>query len=764
MQRRWSLFLPTLVILAAFAGFAAPASKFLELARAEFTNPAPPVAERRPVRLSKHGIERVDPYAWLRAANWNEVLRDPSALAPEIRAYIEAENRYAEAVFAPLSGLRVKLVEEMKGRIEEDDSGVPAPSGGYAYWTKFIPGAEHEQIVRSARSGGPEELLVDGFSLAEGKPYYSLSGHRHSPDHRLYGYMTDETGSEQYRLRVRDIGARRDLPEIMADVSSFAWSQDSSTLFYVKLDENHRPLLVFRHRLGTDPAHDQLIYKEHDPGFEVAVASTRSGRFVVISSTNDDTSEQWLIESAHPERAPRLVAGRDPNVRYSVDDWGDRLVIRTNADGAEDYKIVTAPASAPGRENWRDLLPHQSGRHIVELAALAGHLIRLERDDGVERLVVRRKADGNEYAIWFGEEAHSLELGTMYEFNTTTIRFRYSSLATPKQTFDYDVESQARVLRKQQKVPSGHDPSSYVVQRLTVPTDDEETVPVTLLYRNGVRLDGSAPLFLEGYGAYSYAFPTDFDSNLLSLVDRGFIYAIAHIRGGIEKGERWRNLGRLAYKINSFKDFIAVAEYLSRSGYTSPGRIVACGDSAGGLVIGAVANVRPDLFAGMIARVPFVDVLNTTLDDSLPLTVGDFTEWGDPIHDPVAYRVIASYSPYDNVSAHSYPHMLVTAGIRDPRVPYWEPAKWVAKIRAMKTNNSRTVLVTNMSAGHHDVAGRFASLDEVALVQAFALEVSGMRRPNDALPGQAPPVAEAIAPDANASTQSSGTDRRGRER
>jgi oligopeptidase B len=760
MRRWWSLFLPSLVVLATLVVLAAPASKILDLARAEFANPAPPVAARRPVRLSMHGIERVDPYAWLRAANWNEVLRDPSALAPEIRAYIEAENRYAEAVFAPLSGLRGKLVEEMKGRIEEEDSGVPAPSGSYSYWTKFLPGAEHEQIVRRPRSGGPEELLIDGPRLAEGHPYFSLGDHRHSPDHRLYAYLTDEIGSENYRLRIRDIGASRDLPEVMADVSSFAWSQDSGTLFYVKLDQNHRPLFVYRHRLGTDPARDQLIYKEDDPGFEVTVASTRSGRFVVISTTNDESSEQWLIESALPESSPRLVAARDSNVRYSVDDWGDRLVIRTNADGAEDYKIVTAPASAPGRENWRDLLPHQPGRRVVELVALAGHLIRLERDDGIERLVVRRRADGNEYAIWFGEEAHSLELGTMHEFDTTTIRFRYSSPVTPKQTFDYDIESQVRVLRKQQKVPSGHDPSAYVVRRLAVPTDDE-SVPVTLLYREGVRLDGSAPLFLEGYGAYSFAFPAEFDSNLFSLVDRGFVYAIAHIRGGIEKGEHWRNSGRLANKINSFNDFIAVAEYLSRTGYTSSGRIVARGDSAGGLLIGAVANMRPELFAGMVARVPFVDALNTTLDESLPLSVGDFTEWGDPIHDPAAYRVISSYSPYDNVSAHPYPHMLVTAGIRDPRVPYWEPAKWVAKIRAMKTNDARTVLVTNMSAGHYDVAGRFASLDEVALIQAFALEVSGMRRPDDALPRKAPPPAEAIAPDV-ASTRSSGTDRQRR--
>src|SRR5262245_7960407 len=746
---RWRfLLLPALFIAATPVVVPTPASKTPDLAYAALLNPAPPSAARRPVRLSAHGIERVDPYAWLRASNWKQVLRDPSTLAPEIRGYIEAENRYAEAVLAPLSGLRTKLVEEMKGRIEEEDSGVPAPSGDYAYWTKFLPGAEHEQILRSRRSGGPAELLIDGPRLAEGKPYFSLGDHRHSPDHRLYAYLTDESGSENYRLRIRDIGAGRNLPEATMDATSFAWSQDSSTLLYVKLDENNRPLLVFRHPLSTDPAHAKLISTTDDLGCELPVPCTRSGRFVVISSTNDDASEQWLIDSARPESSPRLVAARYPNVRYTVDDWGDRLVIRTNADGAEDYKIVTAPASAPGREHWRDLLPHRPGHRIVDMVALTGHLIRLERDDGIERLVVHRKADGNEYAIWFGEEVHSIELGTVYEFDTSTIRFRYSSPATPKQTFDYDVESQTRVLRKQQKVPSGHDSSAYVVRRIAVPTEDEETVPVTLLYRGDIRLDGSAPLFLEGYGAYSFAFPTEFDSNLFSLIDRGFVYAIAHIRGGSEKGERWRNSGRLAYKINSFRDFIAVAEYLSKAGYTSPGRIVACGDSAGGLVIGAVANVRPDLFAGMIARVPFVDALNTTLDDSLPLTVGDFTEWGNPIRDPAAYRVIASYSPYDNVSAHPYPDMLVTAGIRDPRVPYWEPAKWVAKIRAMKTNDSRTVLVTNMSAGHHDVAGRFAGLDEVALIQAFALEVTGARRPNDALPGKAPPAAEAIASDA----------------
>lgn len=748
-MRRWRS-----TLLALVAVLSAPPAHVPDRAAADV--PAPPSAAQEPVRLSIHGIERVDPYSWLRASNWRDVLEDPAKLDPAIRAHIEAENRYAGAVLAPLSGLRVKLAEEMKSRIEQDESGVPVPDGPYSYWTKFLPGAEHALVVRAPRSGGSEELLLDGPALAEGSTYFSLGDHQHSPDHRLYAYLTDESGSENYRLRVRDLGTGRDLPDVIAYVSSFAWSSDSGTLFYVKLDDDHRPLMVYRHRLGTDPADDQVIFREKDPGFEVSVDSTRTDRFIVISTANGETSEQWLIDSTKPESAPVLVAAREPNVRYHLEDWGDQFVIRTNAGGAEDFKIVTAPVAAPGRESWRDLVPHKQARRIIETVALAGHLVRLEREDGLERLVIRRKADGGEHAIWFGEEAYSLELGLAYEFDTTTIRFQYSSPATPKQTFDYDVESRARVLLKQQKVPSGHDPSAYMVRRLEVTTADSEKVPVTVLHRRNLPLDGSAPLFLEGYGAYSFAFPMAFDPNLFSLVDRGFVYAIAHVRGGLEKGERWRNAGRLESKSNTFKDFIAVAEHLSASGYTAPARIVARGDSAGGLLMGAVANMRPDLLAGIIARVPFVDALNTTLDESLPLTIGDFTEWGDPIRDVAAYRTIASYSPYDNVAAQPYPHILVTAGLRDPRVPYWEPAKWVAKIRAMKTNDARVMLITNMSAGHFDGTGRFAALDEVVLIQAFALDVTGMRRPDDARAGDAPSLEEAIAPGAAPARSSGG--------
>ena len=763
---RWRSFLVATVVILAPPPAGAP-----DRAAAEVTalRPAPPLAARKPVRLSAHGIERIDDYAWLRDPNWREVMQDPSRLAPDIRAHIEAENNYADAVLAPLAGLRAKLVEEMKGRIEQDDSGVPLADGPHAYWRKFVPGAEHPRIVRAPRDGGPEQLLLDGPALAAGKSYFSFGDYHHSPDHRLYAYTVDETGSESHDLRIRDIGSGRDLPEVIAEVSTFTWAQDSRTLFYVRLDDDHRARFVYRHRVGTDPANDQLVYEEKDFGFEVSVDLTRTGRFVVISTGSLDTSEEWLIDAARPQSAPVPVVARQPGLRYYLDDWGDRLVIRTNADGAEDFKVVTAPASAPGRDNWRDLVPYRPGRQILSVIPFAGHLASLEREDGLPRLVIYRKADGAAHTVAFGEEAYALDLVAPYEFDTRTLRYAYSSPAAPRQTVDYDMESRERVLRKQQTIPSGHDPAAYVVRRLAVTTADNEQVPITVVHRKDLRLDGSAPLFLEGYGAYAYVYEASFDSNILSLVDRGMVYAIAHIRGGLEKGERWHNAGRLANKVNTFTDFIAVAEHLSRAGYTALGRIVARGDSAGGLLMGAVANMRPDLFAGFIARVPFVDALNTMLDDSLPLTVSDFPEWGNPIEDVAAYRTIAGYAPYENVTAQPYPHMLVTAGISDPRVQYWEPAKWVAKIRAMKTNDARIALVTRMSAGHFGAAGRFEWLDEVGLIQAFALDVTGTQRPDevvarDALsPAQVlGPRAAPMRPSAGASPQAGSGPRRSR--
>jgi oligopeptidase B len=686
----------------------------------------PPVAPRRPVRLTQHGIERIDEYAWLRDVNWREAAQNPARLDPEICAHLEAENAYAAAVLAPLASLRARLIDELKGRLDPDDSGVPSPDGPYAYWEKYVPGGEHVRIMRAPAGGGAEELLLDAAVLAAGRQYFSLGSYRHSPDHRLYAYQVDETGSEAYTLRIRDLASGRDLPDVLSGTADFAWSADGRTLFYVRYTADHRRLLVYRHALGTDPAADVLVYEERDQSFSISLDSLRSNRFIALSTGSRETSEVRLIDAARPERLPVLIAARQRGVRYYLDDWNDQLVILTNSEGAEDFKIVTAPVAAPGRESWRDLVPYREGREIMSALPFADHLARVEREDANLRIVIRRKSDGAEHVIAFPEEAFSLRLLTGYEFNTAILRFVYSSPATPEQQFDYDMETRERVLRKQDRVPSGHDPSRYTVRRLYAVAADGERIPITVLHRKDVALDGSAPLFLNGYGAYAYSNPASFDSNRLSLIERGFIFAIAHVRGGGEKGTRWHQAGYRESKVNTFTDFIAVAEYLVQAGYGSRGRIVAFGESGGGLLVGAVANMRPDLFAGMVARVPFVDAVNTILDETQPLAITEFEEWGDPVRDPAAFRRIASYSPYDNVRAQPYPHMLVTAGLSDLRVPYWEPAKWIARLRALKTNDSRMLLITQLSAGHHGAAGRFEALDEVASLLAFALDVVGL--------------------------------------
>ncbi len=686
---------------------------------------APPIAARKPVRLTTHGVPRIDDYAWLRDPNWRDVLQDPSRLDSEIRAYIDAENKYADAILAPLAKLQVKLIEEMKGRIEQFDSGVPTVDGPYAYWSRYQPGAEHLQLMRGARDGGSEQVLVDGPVLSAGKAYFSFGAYDHSPDHRLFGYAIDETGSESFTLRILDVESKRDLPDVITGVSGFAWA-DSATLYYVRLDDEHRARSVYRHKIGSDQAADQLCYEEKDAGFTADVSRSRTGRHTIIKTGNFDTSEIWLIDNTRAESTPALVAARARGTEYYLDDWGDRFVIRTNVDGAEDFKLVTAPLTSPGRANWRDLLPAKDGRQVLDFIPFAGHLAILERENGLHNLVIYRKADGTAHTVAMGDEVYWLELLTSLEFDTKIVRLEYSSPATPRQTVDYDMEKRERFLRKEQKIPSGHDPSDYVVRRLFAMTTDNEQVPITLLHRKGLVLDNKAPLFMEGYGGYSYAFETSFGSTILPLVDRGFVYAIAHIRGGWEKGERWHKGGYRENKANAFKDFIAVAEHLIKVGYTASGRIVARGDSNGGLLMGAVANMRPDLFAGMIARVPYVDTLNTFLDDTLPLTASGYSELGNPIEDVNIFRAIAGYAPYENVKSQPYPHMLITGGLSDARVQYWEPAKWVAKLRAMKTNDPRIALVTSIAGGHFGAAGRFEWLEELALIQAFTLDALGL--------------------------------------
>jgi oligopeptidase B len=695
--------------------------------------PAPRAAER-PHAATWHGVEQRDEFAWLKDPKWQQVMRDPEVLDPQIRAYLVAENAYAEAAFADTRELQAALFAEMKGRIKEDDSSVPTPDGPYAYFNRYRQGGEHPLICRRPREAENEEVLLDGDALARGKAFFQLGGTRHSPDHRLLAWSADDAGSELYALRVREVATGTDLPDLVPDVCGApVWSADASGFYYVRLDARHRPTQVFRHRLGTDSSEDVLVFEAAEAGFFVSLSEAQSGRFAIVSMHDHETSESWLIDLAVAAATPTLVAARETGVQYDVEhhpalEGAPALILRTNAAGAEDFKIAWTPLATPDRAHWRDLVAHRPGVYVLSIAVFADWLVRLEREDGLPRIVAKRLSSGEEHAIAFAEEAYSLGISPGYEFATDMLRFTYSSMTTPAETWDYDLADRTRVLRKRQEVPSGHDPARYVTRRLFAKAADGEAVPISLLYRRDVALDGTAPALVYGYGAYGHAMPAAFGTNRLSLVDRGFVYAIAHVRGGTEKGWRWYREGKLAAKPNTFRDFLAVVEHLIAQRVVAPDKVVAHGGSAGGMLMGVIANVRPDLFAGIIAEVPFVDVLNTMLDATLPLTPPEWPEWGNPIVDPKAFHTIRAYSPYDNVRPQAYPAILALAGLTDPRVTYWEPAKWVARLRRFNTGENPIILRTNLEAGHGGAAGRFERLKEVALAYAFALEVTGMRR------------------------------------
>ncbi len=627
---------------------------------------------------------------------------------------------------ADTTALQEQLFAEMRGRIKEDDSSVPAPDGPFDYFSSYVKGGQHPRYMRKPRGEpGPAEMLLDGNELAKGREYFRFGGLALTPDHKLAAWAFDGNGSEFYELRVRDIAAGSDLPDVLENTAGGGvWAADGKSFFYTLQDDNHRPLKTYLHRLGTAQADDILIYEEKDTGKFTGVGKTNSDRFIVIDIHDHDTSELWLIDAETPTAAPRLVAPRVDGIEYDVEHWNDRFIIKTNRDGAEDYKIVTAPADDPSTDNWTDLVPHRPGVFIVDYIVLKNWMVRLERENALPRIVVRDLTTGEEHAIAFAEEAYSLGFGEMREYDTDILRFSYSSMTTPSQVFDYNMRDRTRTLRKMQEVPSGHRPEDYVTRRIMAPAHDGESIPVTLLFAKGTPLDGSAPAWLYGYGSYGISIPAGFNTSILSLVDRGFIYAIAHIRGGQEKGRRWYKTGKMEHKTNTFRDFISVANHLIASGLTRKGNIVAQGGSAGGMLMGAVANMAPDLFRGIVAEVPFVDVLTTMLDDTLPLTPPEWPEWGNPIADKSAYETIAAYSPYDRIEAKAYPHILAVGGLTDPRVTYWEPAKWVARLRELKTDGNLLLLKTNMGAGHGGASGRFDRLKEVAFVYAFGLKVS----------------------------------------
>jgi oligopeptidase B len=685
-----------------------------------------PIAKKCDHWATHHNIEKNDPYHWLRDKNWQEVMRDPAILQADIREYLEAENAYTKKVLAPTDGLQESLFEEMKGRIKEDDSSVPTPDGPWSYFSSFVTGGQHPRFCRKKTSGGKEMVLLDGDQMAEGKAFFRLGGVSHSPNQNFIAYGVDEKGSEFFTLRIRNAKTGDDISDTLEDTSGGGvWARDNHTLFYVKLDDNHRPSRVFRHVMGTPQDQDVLVFEEIDPGFFVGIASTQSNDFILISAHDHQTAEVRLINAHKPESAPILVAKRNPGHEYDVDHHNDKLFILTNSDDAEDFKIVETTVTSPGIKNWRDMVSHVPGRLILSHSVFKNHMVRLEREGGLPRIVITEIRTGDEHEIAFDEEAYSLGLSPGYEFDTTMVRFTYSSMTTPAQVFDYDMVTRDRTLRKTQEVPSGHNPDEYITKRILAPSHDGAMVPVSLLYHNDTKLDGSAPCHLYGYGSYGISIPASFSTSVLSLVDRGFVHAIAHIRGGKDRGYAWYAQGRKEMKKNTFLDFVAAGEKLIEDGFTSAGKIIAHGGSAGGMLVGAVANMAPEQYAGIIAQVPFVDVLNTMLDETLPLTPPEWLEWGNPLADKHAYEYIASYSPYDQVGAKAYPAILAMAGLTDPRVTYWEPAKWVARLRELKTNDSLLLLKTNMEAGHGGASGRFDSLKETSLSYAFALHVTG---------------------------------------
>jgi oligopeptidase B len=687
---------------------------------------SPPAPEKRPVVDTHHGIVRTDDYAWLRAENWQEMFRDPSLLDLGIRTHLEAENAYQSKLMADTVELQKHLFKEMKGRIKEDDSSVPMRDGPYAYGSSFKLGGQQPRYFRVPRDGGDEKILLDGDVEAEGKAYFRLGGVDHSGDHAKLLWAFDDKGSEFYTLRVRDLDGGTEMGDQIPDTGgSGVWNAGDDGFFYTRLDQNHRPSKVLFHALGQSHEGDRLIYEEPDPGFFMDVEGTRGKQWIMIGINDHETSEYRLLSASDPLAEPKLIAPRQTGLQYDLEEGGDVFFIVTNADGAKDFKIMTAPAGDPVRANWKELVPHEPGRLILSVLGFRGHMVRLERKEGLPRIVVHDRASGEEHMLSLDEEAFSLGLSGSYEYDTEIMRFSYSSMTTPAQVFDYNMRTRERTLLKTQEVPSGHDPEHYVTRRLMAPAADGELVPISLLHHRDTPLDGSAPCLLYGYGSYGITVPAAFNTNWFSLVDRGFVFAIAHVRGGKDKGYGWYDDGKRAKKMNTFTDFIACARHLVAERYTAHDRTVAQGGSAGGMLVGAVANMAPECFGCIVAEVPFVDVLTTMLDATLPLTPPEWPEWGNPIASADDYRTIAAYSPYDNVGALDYPPILALAGLTDPRVTYWEPAKWVARLRDRKTGDNPVLFKINMDSGHAGASGRFSRLEEIAYTYSFALKVMG---------------------------------------
>jgi len=653
--------------------------------------------------MTVHGDTRIDNYFWLRDR------KDPDTIA-----YLEAENAFTKEKLQHTEALQATLYAEMLGRMQQTDLSVPVKRDEYFYYTRTEEGKQYAIHCRK-KGTSPEEILLDCNQLADGHKYFRLGAFIASPNHRLLAYSVDFEGDEKYTVRVKNL----DTGELLADEipntsSTLEWAADNATFFYTILDEALRPYKILRHALGVTA--DPLIYHEPDERFTVDLSSTRSRAYIFININSSLTSEVRYLRKDQPTGDFDILLPRVYETEYDATHRGDSFFIRTN-DGAKGFRVVEASVSDPSKANWREIIPGRDGITIESVSAFADYLVTEERHRGLTQIYIRDMRTGAQHSIEFPEPVYTAELGANAEFDTKLLRFHYTSLVTPASVYDYDMETRERELKKQQQVLGGYDPQQYQSERIYA-----AEVPISLVYEKGFVRDGRAPMLLYGYGSYGISIDPSFSSDRLSLLDRGFVYAIAHIRGGMDLGKPWHEAGRLLQKKNTFSDFIACAEKLIAEKYTSPNRLAIMGRSAGGLLMGAVSNLRPDLFAAVIAGVPFVDSLNTALDASLPLTVGEYEEFGDPSKREF-YGYMKSYAPYENVKAQAYPAMLVTAGLNDPRVSYWEPAKWVAKLRALKTNDRPLLLKTNLGSGHFGASGRYEYLKETALEYAFLLDV-----------------------------------------
>lgn len=695
--------------------------------------PTAPRAEKRPHTQSRFGIEWTDDYAWMRDDNWQAVMHDPTQLRADIRAHLEAENAYTNAALAPLSDLKATLFEEMKGRLEPTARGVPLPDGPYAYFHFYREGDQHGVYARHdlASKNPGDEIILDCDALAKGTKFFDIGDVSHSPNHKWLAYSVDEKGSENYAVFLRDLATGETHGTgIDRSAGALVWAANSRTIFWVERDENQRPYAVRFRDVFDAKAKIHTAYEEQDPGFFVSVGSSDDDRFIEVSVHNHTTSETHRIPSVDPSTPPVCFAPRQDGLEYSVHDCGGQSYILTNApdqDGHKsvDFAVMTGKAGQAPSE-WQPFIPHRPGTLILGMETFSRWLVRLERENALPQIIIRNMESGEEHAISMPEAAYGLGIMSGYEYDTDILYISYASPSRPGTVYRYNMATRERVSVREQIVPSGHKPEDYRVERITIQARDGEHIPVTILARKNVKIDGSNPLLLYGYGSYGITIPAAFRTNILSLVDRGMVYAIAHIRGSMAKGYQWYLDGKLEKKTNTFNDFVDSGRALAALGWTAEGRIVAHGGSAGGLLVGAALNQAPELFAGVIAAVPFVDVLNTMSDTDLPLTPPEWPEWGNPIEDEEAFHRLGSYSPYDNVTAKAYPPALITGGLTDPRVTYWEPAKWAAKLRDHQTGEAPILLKINMDAGHQGESGRYDSLKETALEYAFALDCVGL--------------------------------------